>query len=1063
MKQEFVKSIRSGGWAAAIKLLDSEIQATDSTQHPQDVLAMLLNRGFCNQKLQLNRKALKDYELALALDSNNVEALFGKGQVLVSLNKPQEASELWRLALDQSGPLTNARLIIKIEDALKDPNKVHLEFPSHHDGSASSFLEHADGRVFWTVFTMVFLLAAFFLTDYSFKAATMMASSFTMPGRTSNGHHSSFHPAAATVPRSPMPSAKSSISPPITPSSTNPPSSSSSSATKSENSRAGNGAQRKASSSGPVKPADKPHEEDEEDIEVLECDAEQQRSGQRSGQCRTSPSFKSTGSRASSKTASSAGASPPTSLPPGINPALAVQLAVTNINSGKVEEAEVLLNQVLASTPRELGALIARGTARALKRDLTGAVNDFSIAIEVEPRYADTYKRRGQARSALGEQEGALQDLGKALELMPLMGQESNTSRADVLLERAMIFQRQRDYRRACKELHEAVKYDTNNHQIYNVLGLCSTCQGDIRDGVAAYERAVQLKPDLKEAWLNMGQALKEEGRIKEAEKVYAKVFEMDEPGKPSVSAMKVISQMRQQKGDHLGSIKIADKAIEAGNEDLMVELFYQRAICYHALGYIKEAVRDYEACMSWTKGLATEETRAFQYLSFYQKEMALYLYHNLDRGMKDMCLDAETQPLFKELWCKKGPPTAELIAQYTAQQPLPISPALPPLHPDPALLAPLTGHADRLGRLLQNNHQGFLPNLRQQRASGFAAIELAQAIRELLAARRSGNTVWVRSEGSSVQAGASGRHQFGWRDAMDIVVKWRQLSEPNDQVVWVDLLTRREFEQGFGSHTPMFTGQTKCVRYYMNFPKALSIQKQVLLTEGHAFDAQNRPIPCGSPEQVAGIKAASTAEDMYQVIRDDSWVVVPIHSIHRPGKTMEGTRLTLVKTRNQPDSYEFSIRTPVTPPRWKEFDAELEAAFETIVKAMLEGEHARIAPLILNFAYYWYNFMPLARGTAACGYTTILSLFWAAGMPVNASIPKQYQVDWEAILNQHPDQFVASVSSWMYPPPARGQGPASEETLKEFPDVESLPQVSEVLHSLRRRIEALNEDARRI
>lgn len=65
----------------------------------------------------------------------------------------------------------------------------------------------------------------------------------------------------------------------------------------------------------------------------------------------------------------------------------------------------------------------------------------------------------------------------------------------------------------------------------------------------------------------------------------------------------------------------------------------------------------------------------------------------------------------------------------------------------------------------------------------GSAAFVLCQAVRGLLAARRSGNTVWVRSEGSSVQAGASGRHQFGWRDAMDIVVKWRQLSEPNDQV----------------------------------------------------------------------------------------------------------------------------------------------------------------------------------------------------------------------------------------------------------------------------------------
>ena len=45
---------------------------------------------------------------------------------------------------------------------------------------------------------------------------------------------------------------------------------------------------------------------------------------------------------------------------------------------------------------------------------------------------------------------------------------------------------------------------------------------------------------------------------------------------------------------------------------------------------------------------------------------------------------------------------------------------------------------------------------------------------------------------------------------------------------MWVDLLTRREFEQGFGSHTPMFTGQTKCVRYYMNFERALALQKKV-------------------------------------------------------------------------------------------------------------------------------------------------------------------------------------------------------------------------------------------
>lgn len=139
----------------------------------------------------------------------------------------------------------------------------------------------------------------------------------------------------------------------------------------------------------------------------------------------------------------------------------------------------------------------------------------------------------------------------------------------------------------------------------------------------------------------------------------------------------------------------------------------------------------------------------------------------------------------------------------------------------------------------------------------------------------------------------------------------------------------------------------------------------------------------------------------------------------------------------NQPDAYEFSIRTPVTPPRWRDFDVELEAGWEAIIAELSKGllsirkwpqrvlitvhfqpyvgcascmrgllrrrDHGccfadrpdpqLAARAILTYGYYWYNFMPLARGTAACGYTTILSLFWAAGMPISTRIPKNYQV----------------------------------------------------------------------
>ncbi len=80
----------------------------------------------------------------------------------------------------------------------------------------------------------------------------------------------------------------------------------------------------------------------------------------------------------------------------------------------------------------------------------------------------------------------------------------------------------------------------------------------------------------------------------------------------------------------------------------------------------------------------------------------------------------------------------------------------------------------------------------------------------------------------------------------MDVAVRWRQLSEPNDQVVWVDLLTREEFERGFGSHTPMFSGQTKCMRYYMNFERALELHKRCLLEHGCAYDSKDVPGVCG-------------------------------------------------------------------------------------------------------------------------------------------------------------------------------------------------------------------------
>jgi hypothetical protein len=62
-------------------------------------------------------------------------------------------------------------------------------------------------------------------------------------------------------------------------------------------------------------------------------------------------------------------------------------------------------------------------------------------------------------------------------------------------------------------------------------------------------------------------------------------------------------------------------------------------------------------------------------------------------------------------------------------------------------------------------------------------------------------------------------------------------------QVLWVDRLTPEEFRNGFGSHTPMFSGQTKCVRYYMNCTRALKLFAGIIQKQGYVVNADNKQV----------------------------------------------------------------------------------------------------------------------------------------------------------------------------------------------------------------------------
>jgi hypothetical protein len=201
-----------------------------------------------------------------------------------------------------------------------------------------------------------------------------------------------------------------------------------------------------------------------------------------------------------------------------------------------------------------------------------------------------------------------------------------------------------------------------------------------------------------------------------------------------------------------------------------------------------------------------------------------------------------------------------------------------------------LVAAAETVGRLLHYNCPGFLSNQRQQRMGGMAAIHLAQVIKQQIKKRQMMSPV------------------LGWREVFDVAVRWRQVSEPNDPVCWVDKLTQREFEAGFGSHTPMLSGQTKVPRYYPNFPKAFALMKALALQRNHVFNAHNKKVTFEAGAQRAAIDMAADCAALYAAVDcGDFWLCTPCEQVSKKDVDMDGTRITLQKLKT-PDGYELNV-----------------------------------------------------------------------------------------------------------------------------------------------------------
>ncbi|KAL2522527.1 Suppressor of RPS4-RLD 1 [Forsythia ovata] len=698
-----------------------------------------------------------------------------------------------------------------------------------------------------------------------------------------------------------------------------------------------------------------------------------------------------------------------------INVDFRLSRGIAQVNDGKYSYAVSIFDKILEEDPDYPEALIGRGTAYAFQRELHSAIADFTKAIQSNPSAGEAWKRRGQARAALGESA--------------------------------------EDFIAAVEDLSTCVKVDKDNKSAYTYLGLALSSLGEYRKAEEAHMKAIQIDRNFIEAWGHLTQFYQDMAYSEKALECIRKILQID--GR-FVKAYHLRGLLLHGMGDHRNAIK--ELSIALNIESSSIECLYLRASCYHAVGEYREAVKDYDAALDLE--LDSMEKFVLQCLAFYQKEIALYTASKFNSEFCWFDLDGDIDPLFKEYWCKRLHPK-NVCEKVYRQPPLRDSLRKGKLKKQEFALtkqkAILLQTADSIGKKIQCHCPGFLPNRRQHRMAGLAAIEIAQKVSKVW---RSLQAEWKHSikgtgkygkkarrkdklnppsqnrggagcttssfleqttSSGSTEDRSFGRPTMSWHDVYSMAVKWRQISEPCDPVVWVNKLSE-EFDAGFGSNTPLILGQAKVVRYFPNFRRALQVAKAVIVENKYVRDKKDNIIYLTDDGKVQEIMNAESCSDLYKTIGEDFWLATWCNSTAIEGKRLEGTRITLLKSGE--NGFDFAIRTPCTPSRWEDFEVEMTSAWEALCDAYCGENYGstdfdvleNVRGAILRMTYYWYNFMPLARGSAVVGFVVLLGLLLAANMEFTGSIPEGLQVDWEAILESDPNSFVCSIKSWLYP-----------------------------------------------
>jgi tetratricopeptide (TPR) repeat protein len=163
---------------------------------------------------------------------------------------------------------------------------------------------------------------------------------------------------------------------------------------------------------------------------------------------------------------------------------------------------------------------VLSAVAKYSRGDASGAIADFSRAIEINPRYAAAYLGRGQIRYITGQLAPARTDLEKSLAF--------DTKQPLAYSNLCLVYGDYGELQKALASCKEAIRLSPNMAIAYNNLGLIQFQLKETANSLASYNKALQLDPELAMSFNNRGYIYYLQGRNDLALVDYNKALAID-------------------------------------------------------------------------------------------------------------------------------------------------------------------------------------------------------------------------------------------------------------------------------------------------------------------------------------------------------------------------------------------------------------------------------------------------------------------------------------------------------------------------------------------------------